>query len=104
MHTNKILKKQSAAIFKILFCLAISFCFCPPPEAPCSIGTLLLEESDPPDQVKWYTRNGPSAEAAPSKVGIEKIGIGYSVFPQGSVGQNVDRFVEAKKAHSTYSH
>ena len=82
MRNKKILNKQSAAIFMVLFCLAISSCLCPPPEAPCSIETLLLEESDPPDQVQWRSMSTPSAESAPSPVGVEKIGEIFTVFPK----------------------
>ena len=104
MCANKTIKIQFAAIFMVLFSLAISSCLCTPLEAPCSIETLLLEESDPPDQVQWYLASGPSADAAPSPVGIEKIGISFDVVPQGGIIQYVYRFVDSKKAHSTYSH
>ena len=103
MRANKIPKIQPAVIMMVLFSLALWSCFCTPPEAPCSIETLLLEESAPPDQIQWVTASSPSTELAPSPVGVEKIGVSFEVFPQGSIIQDVYRFWDANEAHATYS-
>lgn len=57
----------------------------------CPIDQLLINASDLPGN-QWYEVGSRSYRDAPSRVGIERIGTGFSTTFSGSVGENVHRF------------
>lgn len=67
------------------------------PSGPCSMESLLLNRDDLP--VAVFTETGTrSANGAPARIGIERIGTSFSSTNQGGLNQSVYRFLDSEDA------
>ena len=80
----------------------VTGCF-PLPQGPCPIDTLLIDETALPIGELKET-GGRSADDAPARVGIEKIGTSFSSFDQGGLVYAVYRFWNADGAKEEFEH
>ena len=80
--------------------IILSGCF-PLPEGACSIDTLLISETALPKGIFEETGSR-SADSAPARVGIEKIGTSFSSFDQGGLVHDVYRFRGIDEANSEF--
>jgi hypothetical protein len=103
-----IIRKQSVIfIFVMIFTLAISSCVglkiqvdLKPQTELCSIEDLLITVSDLPGD-QWYESGSRSYRDAPSRLGIERIGTGFTT-DTGGASENVYRFKNATAANEGY--
>ena len=75
--------------------------FSPLPKGPCPIDTLLIDNISLPGAI-FHETGSRSANSAPAKVGIEKIGTSFSSYDKGGVVQYVYRFSNARDAQKEY--
>ena len=76
-------------------CCGVIFCV-PPPDAPCDIETLLVDETAFPPG--WVQLDLPDPRGAPASFGVERTGVGFSTPTRGVAGQHVYRGFDARAA------
>lgn len=80
-------------------CCSVVTCV-PPPDAPCSIETLLVDEAAFPKG--WEQQGVPDSRGAPASFGVERIGIGFSTLTRGVAVQHVYRAFNTHTAVAGY--
>jgi hypothetical protein len=103
---NEMIYKHTPVISGVLvllipLSLGCGISFSGPPEGPCPIDTLLIDKTSLPETI-FYETGSRSAEDAPSKVGIEKIGTSFASFDKGGVEQYIYRFISNSDAKQEY--
>lgn len=73
----------------------------PPPKGSCPIDSLLIDNTSLPGTIFQETGSR-SANSAPARVGIEKIGTSFSSYDKGGIVQDVYRFSSFKDAQKEY--
>jgi hypothetical protein len=88
----------------MIFTLAMSSCmglkiqvYLKPQTESCPIEDLLINVSDLPGD-QWYEIGTRSYKSAPLKLGVERVGAGFTTMSSGNAHENVYRFKNATKA------
>lgn len=100
-------KMRGASIMLLLLLGLSGCCVClqasPPPIAPCSIESLLLNASIFPGN-EWEEIGPPNSRSAPSEIGVERIGTSFSTPTNGVANHHVYRLFDDQKAKDEFEH
>jgi hypothetical protein len=105
MNRSFILKRDrvviSSLFLVILLILSCSITYSPAPKGPCPIDTLLIDKTLLPEST-FYETGSRSADGAPARVGIERIGTSFASLDKGGVNHDVYRFNKDTEAFQEF--